>query len=111
MRNTTNASACLKSLRWGHAEALSEFWVFSAFRLETGFTAALVQRHTVADRLWFWQEWTATPSSHSRRYVNPFVRGLRPPRWCNDSVPELPALSGRSGWFVIGGLALLPFVE
>ena len=51
------------------------------------------------------------PSSHNMSYVSPFVRGPRPPRWCKDPVLELPALSGRSGWFVIGGLALLPLVE
>ena len=43
--------------------------MFSAFRLETGFTAALVQWHTVADLLWFWQEWTATLGSHNMGYV------------------------------------------
>ena len=29
-----NTGECPKSLRWGHAEALSESWVFSALRLE-----------------------------------------------------------------------------
>ena len=38
-----------------------------------------MQRHTVAGRLWFWQEWTATPGSHNSCYVNPFVRGLPTP--------------------------------
>ena len=44
-----------------------------------------MQRHTVAGRLWFWQEWTATPGSHNISYVNPFVRGLPPPRWLRIS--------------------------
>ena len=48
-------------------------------------TAPLAQHNAVAGRLWFRQEWTATPGSHNQPYVNPFVRGRRPPRWLRIS--------------------------
>ena len=48
-------------------------------------TAPLAQHNAVAGRLWFRQEWTATPGSHNMPYVNPFVRGLRLPRWLRFS--------------------------
>ena len=67
-----------KFLRWGHGEPLSESWVVLYVEAGTEPTAALAQGHTVAGRLEFWQGWTATLGSHNRRYVNPFVRGLRP---------------------------------
>ena len=57
-----------------------------------GPTAALAQRHTVAGRLWFWQEWTATPGSHNSCYVT----------WANS-----PALIIRLVWQ--SSLATLPF--
>ena len=57
-----------------------------------GPTAALAQRHTVAGRLWFWQEWTATPGSHNSCYVT----------WANSS-----ALILRLVWQ--SSLATLPF--
>ena len=68
-----NAVEVPESLRWGHAEPLSWSSVVLCLWAGNEPAVALVQWHTVAGRLGFWQEWMATRGSHNKRYVSGYI--------------------------------------
>ena len=71
-----NAGEVPKFLRWGHAQALSESLRLLYLGAINEPTAALAQHHSVANRLEFWQGWTATPgfAQHRLRNAGELVR-------------------------------------